>query len=66
MPSTKIWIGALPRSCSYEYLFSRLRNVSPDGVQEVNYDATNQEALVVFKNVEQAQMVYNKIKSRQL
>ncbi|KAI6184486.1 hypothetical protein M3Y97_00601500 [Aphelenchoides bicaudatus] len=65
VPSTRVWIGALPTSCSQEYLFFRLRHISPDGVQEVDYDSTNHEALITFKNVEQAQIVYNKIKSRQ-
>ncbi|KAI6193993.1 hypothetical protein M3Y96_01077900 [Aphelenchoides besseyi] len=62
--TTKLWIGALPRSCSHEFLFSRLRNVAPDGIQEVIYDATNNEALVIFRSIEQAQMVHTKIKSR--
>lgn len=66
MPSCKLWIASLPRSCSQEYLLFCLRNISSDGVQEVNYDAVHQEALVIFRNAEYAQIVYSKIKSRTL
>ncbi|CAD5216009.1 unnamed protein product [Bursaphelenchus xylophilus] len=68
IPTSKLWVGGLPRSCNNEYLFSKLRSVTTqtDGVKEVIYDASHNEALVLFKNVEQSQLVHNKIKNRQL
>ncbi|CAD5211839.1 unnamed protein product [Bursaphelenchus okinawaensis] len=65
IPTAKLWLGDLPRSCSSEYLFNKLRTVT-DSVQDIVYDATHNEALVIFKNVEQSQLVHTKIKNRQL
>ncbi|KAI1727514.1 SPOC domain-containing protein [Ditylenchus destructor] len=67
--SNKLWIGALPKSCSEEYIFSKMRVVccsSPDDVTEVIYDPKYNETIVIFKTNEAAQLACTKIKNRVL
>uniref|UniRef100_A0A915CQW5 RRM domain-containing protein n=1 Tax=Ditylenchus dipsaci TaxID=166011 RepID=A0A915CQW5_9BILA len=64
--SNKLWIGALPKSCSKDYLLSKMRVITPDDVTEVMYDPNHNETLVLFKTNDAAQVAYSKIKNRVL